>query len=274
MRSYVNRLARFSSPDPAGLAAVDPSNPQSWNRYAYVSNNPSGFIDPTGLVCNGVNNTMEDTLSNGTGIFDQQDCAANGGTWSNQGGCMVDGAEVSCQLAMNLLSSPGGAATTCPNNDCSGLVARQGPGDTTVFQTWVPPSITNPLNPGDPIQVTTGYWQTLGTSTSSTSGLGLGPNFALPNSYRVQPPTLMATPTLKFKPPSWQNFTHDFLPCYGGQLLGNFVGNDDRATVTFGTVALFSLKPFIGGPLLVAWTAVNAFKAGSACALASRAVYQ
>jgi RHS repeat-associated protein len=27
---------RWSSPDPAGLAAVDPTNPQSWNRYAYV----------------------------------------------------------------------------------------------------------------------------------------------------------------------------------------------------------------------------------------------
>jgi RHS repeat-associated protein len=49
MRSYVNRLARFSSPDPAGLAAADPSNPQSWNRYAYVLNNPLGLIDPSGL---------------------------------------------------------------------------------------------------------------------------------------------------------------------------------------------------------------------------------
>jgi RHS repeat-associated protein len=53
MRSYVNRLARFSSPDPAGLAAADPSNPQSWNRYAYVTNNPMNLIDPSGLVdCN------------------------------------------------------------------------------------------------------------------------------------------------------------------------------------------------------------------------------
>jgi RHS repeat-associated protein len=33
---------RWASPDPAGLAAVDPSNPQSWNRYAYVLNNPLG----------------------------------------------------------------------------------------------------------------------------------------------------------------------------------------------------------------------------------------
>jgi RHS repeat-associated protein len=40
---------RWPSPDPAGLAAVDPSNPQSWNRYAYVLNNPLALVDPLGL---------------------------------------------------------------------------------------------------------------------------------------------------------------------------------------------------------------------------------
>ena len=40
---------RWLSPDPAGLAAVDPGNPQTWNRYAYVGNNPLSFVDPLGL---------------------------------------------------------------------------------------------------------------------------------------------------------------------------------------------------------------------------------
>ncbi len=40
---------RWPSPDPAGLAAVDPANPQSWNRYAYVLNNPLALVDPLGL---------------------------------------------------------------------------------------------------------------------------------------------------------------------------------------------------------------------------------
>ena len=42
---------RWISPDPAGLSAVDPSNPQSWNRYAYVLNNPLSAIDLLGLDC-------------------------------------------------------------------------------------------------------------------------------------------------------------------------------------------------------------------------------
>jgi RHS repeat-associated protein len=41
---------RWLSPDPAGLSVVDPTNPQSWNRYAYVINNPLSNVDPTGLA--------------------------------------------------------------------------------------------------------------------------------------------------------------------------------------------------------------------------------
>lgn len=43
---------RWPSPDPAGLVAVDPSNPQSWNRYAYIMGNPLALTDPLGL-CGG-----------------------------------------------------------------------------------------------------------------------------------------------------------------------------------------------------------------------------
>jgi RHS repeat-associated protein len=46
-RYYTAGYGRFLSPDP-GNAGADLSNPQSWNAYAYVGNNPLGFTDPNG----------------------------------------------------------------------------------------------------------------------------------------------------------------------------------------------------------------------------------
>jgi RHS repeat-associated protein len=48
-RRYSAVQGRWSTPDPSGLAAVDLSNPQTWNRYAYVTNNPVSMTDPLGL---------------------------------------------------------------------------------------------------------------------------------------------------------------------------------------------------------------------------------
>ncbi len=41
---------RWPSPDPAGIGAVNPADPQSWNRYAYVRNSPLNITDPTGML--------------------------------------------------------------------------------------------------------------------------------------------------------------------------------------------------------------------------------
>ena len=48
-RQYSPAQGRWMVPDPAGLAAVDITNPQTWNRYAYVGNNPLSNVDPLGL---------------------------------------------------------------------------------------------------------------------------------------------------------------------------------------------------------------------------------
>jgi RHS repeat-associated protein len=71
---------RWPSPDPAGLGAVNPMNPQSWNRYAYVLNNPLGFVDPLGLYCQ-----WDDGTSDGIGDSPEgsspQACSDAGGRW-------------------------------------------------------------------------------------------------------------------------------------------------------------------------------------------------
>jgi RHS repeat-associated protein len=70
---------RFTSPDPAGLLAAKPGNPQSWNLYAYVLNNPLIYIDPTGLDCvNATNNQGGFTVNHDTNAAA---CGDSGGTW-------------------------------------------------------------------------------------------------------------------------------------------------------------------------------------------------
>jgi RHS repeat-associated protein len=48
-RKYSPVQSRWISPDPLGLQAVDTTKPQSWNRYAYVMNNPVNATDTLGL---------------------------------------------------------------------------------------------------------------------------------------------------------------------------------------------------------------------------------
>jgi RHS repeat-associated protein len=47
-RRYNRWWARFEQPDPYG-GSYDLTNPQSFNRYSYVQNDPVNFVDPTGL---------------------------------------------------------------------------------------------------------------------------------------------------------------------------------------------------------------------------------
>src|SRR5438270_436472 len=63
-REYHPTQGRWISPDPAGLGAVDMTNPQSWNRYAYVMNRALNLIDPFGLdPCDGILNCVSVTAT-------------------------------------------------------------------------------------------------------------------------------------------------------------------------------------------------------------------
>src|SRR6202008_3109369 len=47
-RRYNRWWSRFDQPDPYN-GSYDLTNPQSFNRYAYVQNDPVNFVDPSGL---------------------------------------------------------------------------------------------------------------------------------------------------------------------------------------------------------------------------------
>ena len=62
-RYYHPGLGRFMSVDQAG---GDPTDPQSWNRYAYVLNNPYKYVDPDGeaaIRVQGLDKIVESTIA-------------------------------------------------------------------------------------------------------------------------------------------------------------------------------------------------------------------
>jgi RHS repeat-associated protein len=108
-RYYPPNLGRWLSPDPL---AGDITNPQSLNRYAYVLNNPTTFIDPLGL-------------QDKSNIKLQAEPTASG--------CTLNGIYTSCSVVYSLVGA--GAAVACTSIDCGGLRPTQGPGGTTTIST-------------------------------------------------------------------------------------------------------------------------------------------
>ena len=74
-RNYSTEQDRWLRPDPYN-GSYDLLNPQSFNRYAYVENNPLSFVDPFGLemvtTCDADGNcvTMDDGTGEGGGTGD------------------------------------------------------------------------------------------------------------------------------------------------------------------------------------------------------------
>jgi RHS repeat-associated protein len=83
-RQYSSNMGRFMSPDPSGAAFSEPSNPQSWNMYSYVQNNPLSAADPDGLDCVYINNDTGGYEGFNSGDCDNSTTAnANSGYYFN-----------------------------------------------------------------------------------------------------------------------------------------------------------------------------------------------
>ncbi|HEV2287376.1 MAG TPA: RHS repeat-associated core domain-containing protein [Candidatus Acidoferrales bacterium] len=106
---------RWPSPDPAGIAAANPENPQSWNRYAYVFNNPLLLIDPSGFGPKGCfaagmqeRGPLSYAAARQGGVPNDVDCGPDNG-----GYCDVDGALVPCGGGSSSGGGGGGVQTLC-----------------------------------------------------------------------------------------------------------------------------------------------------------------
>jgi RHS repeat-associated protein len=111
-REYDPNQSRWTSPDPAGLASVNPAFPQSWNRYVYALNNPLRLLDPTGLACvdSGGNIIVDE---DGNEIYgDQSACESGGGTW-------IDPVDTTVLVNGDDPSDPGGNGSGLPAGGCS-----------------------------------------------------------------------------------------------------------------------------------------------------------
>jgi RHS repeat-associated protein len=58
-RYYASAFGRFLTPDP-DIASAKVADPLSWNRYAFVENDPANQGDPTGLSCQAVDEVWRD----------------------------------------------------------------------------------------------------------------------------------------------------------------------------------------------------------------------
>lgn len=87
-RKLENQAGRWTSPDPYN-GSINLGSPQSFNRYSYVENQPTNFVDPSGLVlviCRTYDESTVDLATNTVTVRERRECEilfAGGGTSTN-----------------------------------------------------------------------------------------------------------------------------------------------------------------------------------------------
>ena len=124
-------MGRWSSPDPSELYFADPANPQTLNLYAYVGNQPTGYIDPNGfLTCGsggaapaGVNQVGAAVV----GFFHAIGCGIQnlfgGGGSSGDGGESSPSGQSGAEPGFNLY--PSASALRFPSLNMAGIAASR-----------------------------------------------------------------------------------------------------------------------------------------------------
>ena len=113
-RYYDPTVGRFLSTDPVGGS---PGNPQSWNRYSYVQNNPLNATDPTGKILE----TLWDAANVGIGVV-----SLGYNLWHrNWGDAALDAGGVIVDVAATATPFvPGGAGTAIKAGRAAKAVAK------------------------------------------------------------------------------------------------------------------------------------------------------
>jgi hypothetical protein len=129
-RYHANVQGRFMSPDP-GNAGAGLGNPQSWNGYSYVGNNPMAYIDPSGLTtCDSSGNNCYDsvTVTDGSDGWPTLPSAPPGTCFS----VILDGVpqQNNCDEGLNIITldvqtPPPGPVSQPPQSDSPRAVAFQ-----------------------------------------------------------------------------------------------------------------------------------------------------
>jgi len=102
-RKYDPSAGRWLSPDPYGWNAVNGTDPQSLNRYAYVENQPMKAIDPFGLILcissdgSAFDSGTDSCPANSTAAMDYETVTVNGSELSVEG----DGCDPTSNAACN-----------------------------------------------------------------------------------------------------------------------------------------------------------------------------
>jgi hypothetical protein len=178
---WSHEMGRFLSPDPSGAAFTNPSNPQSWNMYSYVLNNPLSATDPDGRECvwdDGSFDSANDASTGSTGGCQSAGgtyyepstfTAGNGQDWSSSPNAELAGQVAAGQaLAASLPQGPDPNSATGGNTSTNGsttTINLFGPNwESTQVGTGTHPFRDN--NPGD---ITAGPF-TLGNGQLGTDG--------------------------------------------------------------------------------------------------------